>query len=130
MGAVYNRAAPHVRRLAMIHAAMNGGEAVNTDHLSAAIALWHYCAESARYIFGASTGNRLADDILEHLRGAGDRGMTRTELSNCFGRHQSASRLNEALTMLESAGLIRRGLRTDTGGRPAETWFAKEGRPT
>lgn len=129
MGAVFNRAAPHVRRLAMIHAAMNGEHAVNPDHLSAAIALWHYCAESARYVFGSSTGDRLADDILEHLRGAADRGMTRTELSAALGRHQSASRMTEALTTLERAGLARREQRDDTGGRPAETWRASEGRP-
>jgi hypothetical protein len=127
MGAVYNRAAPHVRRLAMIHAAMNGGQAVNPDHLSAAIALWQYCADSARYIFGDSTGNRLADDILEHLRGAADLGMTRTGMSAALGRHQSASRMTEALTTLERAGLARRELRADTGGRPAETWYATEG---
>jgi hypothetical protein len=128
MGAVYNRAAPHVRRLAMVHAAMNGAETVNSDHLSAALALWHYCGESARYIFGGSTGDRLADDILEHLRGAGELGLTRTGLSAALGRHQSASRMTEALTTLEQARLARRELRTDTGGRPAETWYATEGR--
>lgn len=128
MGAVYNRAAPHVRRLAMIHAAMNGACEVNPDHLAAALALWHYSAESAGYIFGTSTGDRLADDILEYLRGAADLGMTRTALSAALGRHQPTSRMTEALTTLEWAGLARREVRTDTGGRPSETWYATEGR--
>lgn len=128
MGAIFNRAAPHVRRLAMIYAAMNRALAVNQDHLSAAIALWHYCAESARFIFGNSTGDRLADDILEHLRDAADRGMTRTDLTNALGRHQSASRMSEALNTLERYGLARQKERTETGGRPAETWYVTGGR--
>lgn len=130
MGAIFNRAAPHVRRLAMIYAAMNQARAVNPDHLSAAIALWHYCAESARFIFGGSTGDRLADDILEHLRGAADLGLTRTGLSGALGRHQSATRMNEALATLERAGLARREAQTDTGGRDATVWYATEGRPS
>jgi hypothetical protein len=130
MGAVYNRAAPHVRRLAMIHAAMNGAGAVTTEHLSAAIALWHYCVESARYIFGTSTGNRLADDIREYLRAAGELGLTRTALSACLGRHTPATRISEALNLLLSAGLARREVRSETGGRPAETWYTAEGGPS
>jgi hypothetical protein len=130
MGAIYNRAAPHVRRLAMIHAALNGRDSVSDEHLAAALALWQYCADSARYIFGDSTGNQLADDVLEYLRAALDRGMSRTEITNALGRHVSASRLTEALTTLERARLAHREEIKDTGGRPAERWFTVGGRAT
>jgi hypothetical protein len=128
MGAIYNRSAPHVRRLAMIQAAMNGCERVSGEHLSAALALWQFCADSARYIFGESTGNPLADDVLEYLRAAQELGMTRTEISNALGRHVSASRLTGALTTLERAGKVRREEIKDTGGRPSEKWYATGGK--
>lgn len=124
MGAIYNRAAPHVRRLAMIQAAINGNDQVGFDHLAAALALWQYCSDTATFVFGASTGDRLADDILAYLQATGKCGMTRTEITNALGRNQSASRISEALTMLETARLARRETQTDTGGRPAERWYA------
>ncbi len=127
MGAIYNRAAPHVRRLAMIQAVINGKDQVDIDHLEAALALWQYCSDSASYIFGASTGDRLADDILTYLKAAGPLGMTRTEITNALGRNTSASRISEAMMTLERSKLARRESVKDTGGRPAERWYAVEG---
>ena len=128
MGAIYNRAAPHVRRLAMIYAAINGCESVTAEHLTAALAFWQYCSDSATFIFGAATGDKVADDVLEYLRAADPMGMTRTEVSNALGRHITASRLSAALTGLEQAKLAKRRTNENTGGRPSETWFATDGR--
>lgn len=78
---------------------------------------------SARCVFGASLGDPVADEILAALRRAGDDGMTRTQISDLFDRHESRARLGRALGVFERAALARRGYR-ETKGRRAELWYA------
>ena len=53
------------------------------------MALWNYSERSARWIFGTATGDKKADKrILEALRQAGEKGLTRTEITvDVFQRH-------------------------------------------
>jgi tetratricopeptide (TPR) repeat protein len=51
VGAVTSRAEAQVMRVACIYALLDRSEAVTRDHLNAALAVWQYCAASARYIF-------------------------------------------------------------------------------
>lgn len=89
----------------------------------AALALWDYAEASARYVFGEATGDPVADQILDAVRDAGDEGMTRTEISNLFGRHKNAGHINRALSLLLAARRVRRESE-DTGGGPSERWFS------
>jgi hypothetical protein len=111
-------------RLATLYAVMHESETIEHEHLAAALALWEYAEESARYIFGDATGDPVADNILEALRAAAVGGLTRTEIRDLFGRHQSAERINQALGELLTLGRVRK-VREQTGGRPTERWFAK-----
>jgi hypothetical protein len=95
---------------------------IRAEHLLAALAVWKYCEDSARYIFGEALGDPVADAILAALRGSPE-GLTRTELRDLFGRHKSGERITTALTMLQERGLIAtRKERTE--GRSVEVWFA------
>ena len=76
-----------------------------------------------RYLFGESTGDAVADDILGLLKSC-PKGVTRTDISNYFGRNLPAARLKGALNELLKAGSVRVEHNADTGGRPAEVWFA------
>ena len=58
MGEITARAAPHIIRLAVIFAVLDGSSDVDLAHLKAAIAVWNYCEESARQIFGDRAGTR------------------------------------------------------------------------
>ena len=89
-------------------------------HLKAAIAVWEFCESSVRYIFGDTLGDPIADEILQSLRGADD-GLTRTQISNLFGRNRDADRIGLALSALERFGKARM-VRRDSGGRPTEVW--------
>ena len=40
-------------------------------HLQAALAFWKYCDNSARYLFAGTTGDPIADRLLDALREAG-----------------------------------------------------------
>ncbi len=88
----------------------------------AALAVWQYAEESVCCLFGDSTGNPMADDILALLRNAPS-GMTRSEIRELVGKNLAAERISQALGVLLGLNLARFE-RRDTGGRPAELWFA------
>jgi hypothetical protein len=112
-----------VIRLALVYALLDQGALIDVGHLRAAIAVWDYCEESVRYIFGDALGDRIADEILRALRANHLDGMTRTQIRDLFGRNRTAERIGVALSTLERQGKAKR-VEQDTGGRPAETWTA------
>lgn len=122
-GAVVGRAEAHVMRLAALYAVMGESHEIEREHLLGALALWDYSDKSARYIFGDATGDPVADQILSALRAAGKDGMTRTEISNLFGRNMRSERIAQALSLLLGAGRVRSKTH-QTGGRQAERWYA------
>jgi hypothetical protein len=122
-GAVVGRAEAQTLRLATLYAVSSESETIEYEHLAAALALWSYAEESARYIFGDATGDPVADDITEALRAAGGEGLSRTDLRDLFGRHKSADRINGALGELLRLGRARKE-DVATGGRPSERGYA------
>ena len=76
-----------------------------------------------KYIFGNSLANRTADAILNALKGAGESGMSRSGISSLFKNNKGKAELDTALQVLFSSKRARRDT-IQTGGRPAETWFA------
>ena len=121
LGSVTARAEAQVRRIAMIYALMDGARSVDVKHLEAALALWRYCEQSARCIFGSAFGNRVVDEILRALRVAGSSGMTRTEIRDLFQRHESSERIGIALETIKERNLAYSEMRS-TEGRPVEIW--------
>ncbi len=121
LGAVVGRAEAQVTRLALLYALLDGRAEVGRDHLAAALELWRYCEDSARYVFGRSVGDPVADAILTALRQAG-RPMSRTEISEALGRNVPASQIERALATLAAAGLVAAALKDTGGKRPAEMW--------
>jgi hypothetical protein len=120
---VVGRAEAQTLRLATLYAVMDESETIEYEHLAAALAVWSYAEDSARYIFGDATGDPVADDILEALRAAGEEGLSRTEIRDLFARHKTADRINGALGELLKLGRVRKE-DLATGGRPSERWYA------
>jgi hypothetical protein len=121
-GAVIGRAEAQVMRLSAIYALLDKSPLILPEHHEAAMALWRYCEQSARWIFGTSTGNRNADKILAALRHAPD-GMTKTEISvEVFNRHAASADIEGALRLLHGLGIA--SYRSEaTGGAPVQRWF-------
>src|SRR5262249_25864135 len=67
-GAVTSRAEAQVLRLSMLYALLDRSVVIRSEHLRAAVALWRYAEDSARYIFGGSTGDPVADKVLAIIR--------------------------------------------------------------
>lgn len=122
VGCMTARAEAHVMRLAMIYALLDLSDEIRPEHMLAAIAVWTYCEESVRAIFGDSTGDDVADEILRLLK-ATSAGITRTEMMVHFGKNKTSARIAEALGVLLHAGLARME-KEPTKGRETERWFA------
>ena len=99
IGAVLSRAEAQVMRLALTYALMDSSRVIRKEHLLAALALWDYCEASVRYIFKGKTGDDIADRIFEALQKS-ENGLTRTDITNLFDRHQRKERIDEALELL------------------------------
>jgi DNA replicative helicase MCM subunit Mcm2 (Cdc46/Mcm family) len=122
LGAVTGRAEAQVMRLSAIYALLDKSRLIRPEHHKAAMALWQYCEQSARWIFGTSTGDRNADKILAALRHAPN-GKTKTEISvEVFNRHASSAEIDEALRLLHGLHMV--SYQTEaTGGAPLQRWF-------
>ena len=107
-------------RLACLYALLDKAEKINLAHLEAALALWQYSEDSAKYIFGNQTGNKIADEIYSALL-ASAFGLTRTDLSNLFKRNKNSSQIDSALKVLIDLGRIT-VVKEQTDGRPREVF--------
>jgi len=123
LGAITARAEAQVLRLSCLYALLDNSNTVDVDHVLAALALWDYCAASARYLFGAEMGDPLAESIRLKLQDAGDKGISRNDLHNSFSRHVLSATVNKALQKLHHQGLARCASRKGRG-RPTEMWYA------
>jgi hypothetical protein len=121
-GALLARAEAHVMRLALLYALLDRSSAIGVTHLMAALTLWDFCDRSVYFVFGDCLGDPVADDVLRLLR-ASPEGVTRNDMTNYFGRHQTSDRIGRALGLLMQHRLARRES-VPTGGRRAERWFA------
>jgi hypothetical protein len=115
-GSMTSRAEAHCVRLALLYALLDGAKEIRAEHLRAALAVWHYCEASARFIWGNSIGDPDADEILKALKAAGDDGMTRWDIVNHFSRNKKATDIDRAIGVLAERGLIR-SEKEETGGR-------------
>jgi hypothetical protein len=119
------RAAPQTLRLSLLYALLDKVEQIDTVHLNAALALWTYCEQSAKHIFGDLLGEPVADTILRALRQAGAAGLTRTAIYNLFGANRSSSKvIAPALQKLVTAGKAKCHSERRGFGPPTEIWQA------
>jgi hypothetical protein len=122
LGKIVARAEAQVMRLACHYALLDCSAVVKAEHLQAGLALWDYAEESAQQIFGDALGDPNADALYRALCHHPD-GLTRTDINSLFGRNRRASEIDRALGVLLATGKARRE-EEQTGGRPAERWFA------
>jgi hypothetical protein len=120
-GAVTSRAEAQVVRLSCLYALLDWSEMVRPEHLKAALAVWRYCEDSARYIFGDALGDAVADAILAALKENTPGGLSRNEIRELFARNKSSTRIQIALDLLRELGKVT-CKKEQTDGRPVEVW--------
>ena len=121
------RARPYVMRLSMLYALTDCSAVIRVEHLRAALAVWDYCRESARLLFGGTEqaqGSAPSDPLwLQVVNAIRCRpGVSRSDVLRAF-RSTSAEEMDKTLCGLEAQGLAYRRL-VGSGGRPAECWWA------
>jgi hypothetical protein len=125
LGSMTQRGAPQVRRIATVYALLDHAREVADVHLHAALELWRYCIDSARFLFGESTGDKVADRILGELRGIRPDWLPRAAIGKLFGWNTPADAIERALTLLVNLGLAQKRTKpTGRKGRPPEEWGA------
>lgn len=124
-GAVCSRAEAHTLRLSMLYALLHRSRLIRAEHVEAALALWRYCEQSARLIFGDGTGDTDLDKILVALEEAGRVGMVRSQLRDLFSGNRSSQHVEDCLCHGERIGrVVRLKEASDGRGRPAERAWA------
>jgi hypothetical protein len=108
LGAVLGRAEAQVIRITLIYALLDDSERIDLPHLGAALAVWAFCEDSAKQIWGDMLGDDVADTILAALESSGLAGVGRTEISNLFSRHVPSARITMVLQNLHSTGKAER----------------------
>ncbi len=121
-GSVTSRAEAQVVRLSLLYALLAGTNEIEEEHMRAALAVWDYCRDSARFIFGDALGDATADDILNALRAAGAVGLTRSDLRGHFKNHKPSAEISRALGVLEERGETCKVMESGEG-RSTERWF-------
>ncbi len=118
LGCMIARSEAQAMRLAAIYAVLDRTTAIRPEHLKAGLAVWRYCEDSARFIFGDSLGDPIADELLTALKEAGPQGMSRTRISEYFGRNKNAGQIGRALAGLIEQNLVRPEVESKAAGLP------------
>jgi hypothetical protein len=116
LGILAARGSAQVRRLAMLFALLDKQIIISAEHLNQAVTIWEYSAESAKYIFDATYINPDQKKICEALKEKGE--LTKTEISNLFGRHYSANKTGKLLSGMLNNGMIKIEKRKMETGKP------------
>jgi hypothetical protein len=121
LGAVLARGPAYTMRLALLYALADGSSLIHTDHLLAALAVWHYAAESARLYFADGRTRDDAERLAEYIASAHSR--TGTEIYNFFKRNKSRAEIQMLLGQLMDRGDVGEDVDKATGGRPVSRFM-------
>lgn len=117
LGLLTARTASQVTRVALLFALLDRTHEVGAQHLAAAIAFIDYAERGAAFLFGRSTGDVDADDLLRQLR---NEEMSRDQIRIASGMRTSAeaTRIIDILVGLGLAEVTR--VKSGGRGRPRE----------
>ncbi len=102
-GAIINRAEAQTMRLALVYALLDGRSAIDTPHITSALALWRYAEASATCLFCDRANDPTEQKILAVLK-TGE--CTATMLNRALSGHVSSEKLRSILSSLEASKRI------------------------
>lgn len=112
----------HCLRLSMLYALLDGSATIRKVHLEAALAIWRYVEQSVAFIFGDSTGDKIADNILQAIRQ--EPGVSRTDISNALNRNVAAVEITDCLQRLMEWNMVREEIEKDDRGYETVTYHS------
>lgn len=124
-GKAVERARPQVVRLSLIYAALDCSPTIQPHHLNAALAVWRYCDDSARNIFGGvidhSSGNKLERRLQDIVKS--ESGITKGELRLKVSHSITTDRFDAALQRLIERNEIVSVYAVSESGRNVECFY-------
>jgi len=114
------RAAPLVRRLAVLYALLDCRYEVDLPHLNSALAFWDYCERSVEFLFGDPIKDPSNQKVLDAIRAAGPDGILKSDLLRQLKK--TAKEIDASLDRLSAEGLVESRV-VKTKGRPSVYWF-------
>ncbi|MDR1611699.1 MAG: hypothetical protein LBT97_02820 [Planctomycetota bacterium] len=102
-GAVVNRAEAQTMRLALVYALLDGKKAMDTPHVTSALALWRYAGASAAALFCDRATDPTEQKVLAILQ-SGE--CTTTMLNRALSGHVSSRKLRNILSTLQAGNKI------------------------
>ena len=124
VGALIARDTAQVLRLSVVYALTDGSRSIDVAHIEAAWSVWQYCRQSVAYIFGAATGNPIADKLLSAITDAGPDGLDTRGMDRVLAGHATRAERDAALEYLNRRGQICQWTE-QTGGRPRQGAIAR-----
>jgi hypothetical protein len=120
-----------VMRIALCYAIADAAQEVTMEHLTAALALWEFCARSAERIYSIPTGSlparvdpRRQGLLFDYLCRDGD-WVSRAEIvATVFHGNVSKVEVDEVIDSLVGQRLVEQRTVTATGGRPRTEYRA------
>jgi Protein of unknown function (DUF3987) len=120
--ALLSRAEAHVVRLSLLYALLDGSAEIRKVHLQAALAVWDYCEESVRYIFG----DAAEPEYRKILRKLEDGPLTSGEIRRyVFGDNKPSEWVEEKMVELERLRKVRRGTK-ELKNKTSVAWYSME----
>ncbi len=112
------RTTDHVQRIALIYAATEGADHVDTPHFDAGLAWTDHSVSTVTAVLGGLVRNDDATKILAALRAHPGIAAKQSELHDVFSRHTTGTAINAAIQDLQNVGLAHVWNGESDGGRP------------
>lgn len=112
------RALPYTRRVAALHALMDGASEISAHHLQSAADLVRYGLASARYVLDAGSLHSDTEAIAKAIREAGPEGLKKSAITHRFGNRYAAAVLRDLLDSVIAFDGYEEVALPSTGGRP------------
>jgi hypothetical protein len=119
LGPIKARAAPTVRRMALIYSLLDGCNHITVQHLEAAVAMWRYSSDSAGLIFGGRQADHKAQKLLDFL--ADGKSKTKEAIRrDCFRGNVLAPDIDRVLAdLVRAKRVVATVQKKDGPGRPS-----------
>lgn len=129
-GAATQRARTQALRLALLFCLLDSSPTIEERHLKAALEVWRYCDESARFLFSSNDQlldcNKHEKRIVDLVRS--QPGIMRSALKQSISHNVKRSEFDSMINRLEDAGKIVISS-AKSGNRTAETFHIGAGKP-
>jgi len=107
VGTLLDRDAPHILRISLIYALLDGMREIKIEHLKAAMAVWKYVEQSVNYIFEGYGTDEIVNRIYEIIKKHDPKPVSSSDIFKELGGHVKKDKKDAAVNDLIATGRVR-----------------------